>query len=178
MALQVHQLRWAPAPDLQARLEAFELQFDYPLGPDRRFSISHGDDYTRFFRAMGDATCLVAENSNGVAGTLAAITRRLVVPDGRIEEVTYLADLKIAPAARGGRALLRLARAALAISTTSIGYCVVMGGTSVAPDAYTNRLGIPAFPAVGTIDVLRLPTEVAKAGSRARVREVTTAECD
>jgi hypothetical protein len=178
MALQVHQLRSAPAPELQARLEDFERQFDYPLGPDRRFRISHGDDYTRFFNAMGEAVCLVAENSHGVVGTLAVVARRLLTPEGRIEDVTYLADLKIATVARGGRALLQLARAALAVSTTSIGYCVVMDGTRVVPDAYTNRLGIPGFHAVENIDVLRIPADAANAPSHAQVRPVTAEESD
>ena len=44
-------------------LARFEEQFTYPLGPGRTLRISHGDDYPRFFRAIGDAACFVAERS-------------------------------------------------------------------------------------------------------------------
>jgi hypothetical protein len=157
MTIEIHHLRSTPATDLQAKLAEFERQFDYPLGAGQRFVISHEDDYTRFFRAMGNATCLVAEAGAGVLGTLATVTRRLVTPVGETREVTYLADLKIAPAVRGGFVLKRLALAALAMNRTSAGYSVVMRGTKTVPDAYTNRIGIPAFRLLGTIDVLRIP---------------------
>lgn len=157
MAIHIHQLRSTPAPDMQSKLVQFEHQFDYPLGADRRFVISHVEDYPRFFRAMGEATCLVAENAAGVVGTLATVTRRLLTPAGGNLDVTYLADLKIAPAVRGGSVLKRLALAALAINRTTAGYSVVMRGTKAVPEAYTDRIGIPAFRLLGTIDVLQIP---------------------
>jgi hypothetical protein len=53
-----------------------------------------------------------------------------------------------------------------------------MDGTRAAPDAYTNRLGIPGFQAVGSIEVLRIPTDAVKPRSNARVRRVTVETCD
>lgn len=178
MAIHIHQLRSAPAPDMQARLADFERQFDYPLGADRRFVISHGEDYPRFFRAMGEATCLVAEDGAGVVGTLATVTRRLVTPVGRTLEVTYLADLKIAPAVRRGFVLKRLALAALAINRTFAGYSVVMRGTKAVPEAYTNRIGIPAFRLFGTIEVLRIPVGPETAVDSSPAEERPLAETD
>ena len=36
-------------------LAALEKHFRYPLSPTLSFQLDHGDDYTAFFRAMGDA---------------------------------------------------------------------------------------------------------------------------
>lgn len=146
---------------MQERLSDFERQFDYPLGEGDRFFISHGDDYTRFFRAMGEATCLVAEDGTGVVGTLAVTTRYLTTPAGRGVDAAYLADLKIAPKSRGGFVLKQLAHAALAMTRVSAGYSVVMRGTRMVPDAYTDRIGIPAFRHLGAVDVLRIPVNIA-----------------
>jgi hypothetical protein len=178
MAIHIHQLRSTPAPDMQARLAAFEREFDYPLGADRRFVISHGEDYPRFFRTMGDATCLLAEDKGGIVGTLAMVTRRLLTPAGHAREVTYLADLKIAPAVRGGFVLKRLALAALSNNRTTAGYSVVMRGTKAVPEAYTNRIGIPAFRLLGTIDVLRIPVASKIAVDSSAVAERPLAETD
>lgn len=178
MAIHIHQLRSTPAPDMQARLAAFERKFDYPLGADRRFVISHGEDYPRFFRTMGDGTCLVAADEAGIVGTLATVTRRLLTPAGQTREATYLADLKIAPAVRGGFVLKRLALAALAINRTAAGYSVVMRGTKAVPEAYTNRIGIPAFRLLGTIDVLRIPVAPEIAVASSPVEEHPLAETD
>lgn len=178
MTIHIHRLQFAPAPDLQARLVEFERQFEYPLGNNGRFLISHGEDYTRFFRAMGDANCLVAEDVSGVVGTLATVTRHLLTPVGRTVEVTYLADLKIAPAVRGGFVLKRLALAALTLNRTSAGYSVVMRGTKAVPEAYTNRVGIPAFRLLGTIDVLRIPAGSETAADLPPAPERPLAEAD
>src|SRR5437588_48708 len=89
-----------PAPDLARALEVFEEQFSYPLGPGRTFRISHGADYPRFFRAMGEAAVFVAEREGQVLGTVGAALRRLRTPDGTEARVAYLGDLKVLPAAR------------------------------------------------------------------------------
>ena len=72
----------------------------------------------------------------------------------------YLGDLKIAPAARGGRVLVRLAgaMAAWAGGKADTGFGVVMAGTPVTPDRYTGRLGLPAFRELARVAILRLPT--------------------
>jgi hypothetical protein len=73
----------------------------------------------------------------------------------------YLGDLKVLPAARGGRALLRLASAAESLAAeqqVGAAFSVVMDGTRVTPTGYTGRVGIPAFRELGKVTVLRIPT--------------------
>ena len=65
--MNVHALSAPPPTALARALDRFEGQFRYPLGPGRSFRISHGDDYPRFFRAMGEGACFVAER-DGAGG--------------------------------------------------------------------------------------------------------------
>lgn len=151
----------AQAPkELAETLAWFESQFTYPLGPGRFFRISHGDDYARFFRAIGEAACFVAERQGNVLGTLGAALRRLLLPDGQEYPAVYLGDLKITPAARSGRTMMRLVEAMhrWAGSRARAAFSVVMDGTPVTPQRYTGRLGIPLFQEIGKIAVLRLQT--------------------
>lgn len=157
--MTVHVLRTAPPPELAQALERFEEQFRYPLGPGRFFRISHGEDYPRFFRAMGEGACFVAERDGRVLGVLGAALRRLALPGGGERPVLYLGDAKIDPGARGGRTLPRLAEAVRQWvgSRTEAAFAVVMDGTPALPTRYTGRLGIPPFAELGKIMVLRLP---------------------
>jgi hypothetical protein len=154
----VHRLCGPPSAELARALSAFETQFTYPLGPGRFFRISHGDDYPRFFRAIGEAACFVAEDQGRILGTLGTAVRRLALPDGSERPAVYVGDLKVAPAARGGMTLPRLIRAAQqwASARADAAYAVVMDGTPVTPERYTGRLGIPPFREVGKVIVLRL----------------------
>jgi hypothetical protein len=163
----VHQLCGPPPADLARSLGAFETQFTYPLGPGRSFRISHGDDYPRFFRAIGEAACFIAEREGCVLGTLMAAIRRLTLPDGGERPVIYLGDLKIAPAARGGMTLPRLVRNAQtwADGRAEAAFAVVMDGTRVTPERYTGRMGIPPFRELGKVMVLRLSTPTDDAGA-------------
>jgi hypothetical protein len=163
----VHRLCGPPPADLARALGAFERQFTYPLGPGRSFRISHADDYPRFFRAVGEAACFVAERQGRVLGTLGAALRSLALPGGEERTVVYLGDLKVAPMARGGPALLRLVRAAQdwAGARADAAFGVVMDGTPVTPEAYTGRLGIPSFQDLGKLLVLRLATRKVGAGA-------------
>jgi hypothetical protein len=143
---------------LAQALADFEVPFTYPLGPGRFFRISHGEDYTLFFRAQGEAACFIAENKGRVAGALATAVRGLRMPDGTERPAGYLGDLKVSMQARGGLVLAKLARAAegwLQPRVTAA-FGVVMGGTSLTPDAYSGRAGIPAFLEVGRLAILRL----------------------
>ena len=158
--MTVHRLHASPSPALAKALDRFEEQFRYPLGPGRFFRIVHGEDYPRFFRAIGEGSCFVEERAEEVLGVIGVALRRLALPNGEQRSVVYLGDLKIDPAARRGKTLPRLAvavklwvgeRAEAALS-------VVMDGTPVPPTRYTGRLGIPHFTEVGKIVVLRLPT--------------------
>jgi hypothetical protein len=156
----LHQLAGPPHAELGRALEVFEREFTYPLGPGRSFRIEHGDDYPRFFRAIGHAASFVIEGADGVAGTIGVAIRHLLLPEGSERPVVYLGDLKIARHARGGPVLVRLARAAEAWARPQAqsALCVVMDGTRVTPTAYTGRAGIPAFRALGQVIVWRLPT--------------------
>jgi hypothetical protein len=158
--MNVHRLCGPPPAELAQALAAFEKQFTYPLGPGRFFRISHGDDYPRFFRAIGTAACFVVEQQGCVLGTLGVAVRRVALPDGRERTVVYLGDLKVAPAARGGMALPRLVRAAQewAGPQADAAFAVVMDGTPVTPERYTGRLGTPPFCELGKVLVLRLAT--------------------
>lgn len=155
----VHCLHGAIPGALAAELAAFEERFRYPLGPGRTFRISHGDDYSQFFRAIGDATVFVAEREGRVVGCLAVALRELLLPSGEVRQVAYLADLKVAPEARRGFALCRLMTAAAdLVWDVGAAVAVVMEGTPVTPDEYTGRVGIPAFAPLGRVAVLRLPS--------------------
>ena len=163
----MHLLEGPPPPSLAQALAEFEREFTYPLGPGRWFRIAHGDDYPRFFRAMGRAGCFVAQDEGGrVLGTLATAIRRLGLPDGREQPAAYIGDLKVTTQARGGRALFRLARAAQEWGSgeAQAFFSVVMDGTAATPERYTGRAGLPAFAALAKIVVLRLSVSAEAAG--------------
>src|SRR5437868_1889091 len=158
--MKVHQLA-GPAPSVFARaLADFEKPFTYPLGPGESFRISHGDDYTLFFRSQGEGSCFIAANENRIVGALGAAIRSLRFPDGGGRSVAYFGDLKISPECRGGRVLLKLARATEAWLRAKVdaGFGIVMGGTDHTPEAYTGRAGIPAFCELGRVAILRIST--------------------
>jgi hypothetical protein len=158
--MNLHRLQGPPAPALEGALAEFEAQFTYPLGPGRTFRISHGADYPRFFRAIGDASCFVAERQGRVLGVVSVAVMPLLLPDGGERPVAYIGDLKVAVDVRGGPVFLRLARAGegwLRPRVTAA-FGVVMAGTAATPEAYTGRVGIPAFRLLGKVIVLRLAT--------------------
>lgn len=154
----MHALEAVASSRLASALERFERQFTYPLGPGRSFRISHGDDYVRFFRAMGEARCFVAERDRRVLGVLGAALRPLVFPGGERRTALYLGDLKVDPSVQGGRMVLRLAAAVATWldERTDLAFGVVMDGTKATPAQYTGRLGLPGFAALGKIAVVRL----------------------
>jgi hypothetical protein len=146
------------SPALAKALADFEAPFTYPLGPGKFFRITHGEDYTLFFRAMGNEACFIAECQGCVAGVLCTAVRILWLPDGTKRKVAYIGDLKIAEEARGGTVLLRLARAAEAWLRPRVdaGFGVVMDGTARTPEDYTGRCGIPVFRDLGQLVVFRI----------------------
>lgn len=148
--------RWEAGPG-PGGFAAFERAFSYPFGEGRRFRIDHGEEPLRFFAACGTAVRFTAEEGGAVVGTLTATRRRLRAPSGRELRAAYLGDLKVSEAARGGTALARLARAALAeLSGVDAAYAVVMDGTERTPDLYTGRAGLPAFKPLARVVVLRV----------------------
>jgi hypothetical protein len=156
--MKIHQLSAPPSPGLAHALAEFEEPFNYPLGAGRFFRISHGADHTLFFRAQGNAACFIAENQGRVVGALGTAIRILWLPDGSERKVAYFGDLKIANHARGGLVLMRLARAAEAWLRPKVqaGFGVVMTGTSLTPQAYTGRAGIPDFKELGRLTIFRI----------------------
>lgn len=156
--MTIRQLVDTPTSEVAAALATFEEQFHYPLGSGRTFTIRHGDDYPRFFRAMGEACCLVAEQDDRVVGVLSVAVRPIQHPDRSVTNTAYFADLKIAPSAARGQVLLRLFAAAQhwAAARATSAYGVVMDGTASTPSAYTGRCGFPEFAPLAQIAVLRL----------------------
>ncbi len=156
--MRVHPISGPPPLDLARGLEEFEKPFTYPLGVGTFFRICHGNDYTLFFRAQGNATCFVAEREGRVIGVLGTVIRRLWLPDGAEKMAAYFGDLKIAAEAQGGTVLLRLARAAerWLRPKVEIGFGIVMGGTRLMPDSYTGRAGIPSFENLGRLVLFRI----------------------
>ena len=151
--MRIHKVTRAPF----LKLAAFERRFRYPLGKTATFRISHGSDYSLFFRSMGRAVCFVAEKEGRIVGSAGASILKLMRPDGAIRPAVYVGDVKVAPEERGGMVLHGLLSA---IDHWAGGledaFSVVMEGTSVAPDAYTGRAGIPAFKKLGEIVLWRL----------------------
>lgn len=156
----VQRIHAAPAIELARALAEFEAQFRYPLGPGRTFRISHGDDYPRFFRAMGDAACFIAIHEGEVIGTLGATIRRLTQADAGERLVAYLGDLKVASVARRGRAVIELVRAMIEWASPRVdaAFSVVMDGTAVTPERYAGRMGIPRMEAIGKAIIFQLRT--------------------
>lgn len=162
----------APAQELSRALAEFERQFTYPLGPGRSFRISHGDDYPRFFRAMGEAASLVVAENDKVFGVLGIAVRRLLLPDGKELTTAYFGDLKVDPAARKGFIYLRLAWAAdtRLKDKTNVGFAVVMDGTRATPDQYTGGFGIPAAHVLGKTIVWQFRCESPGSPTNAAIR--------
>lgn len=159
--MRIHSLTSPPPPNLACALEEFEYSFLYPLGPKQKFRISHGREYLPFFRAMGEATLLVAEHAGDVLGTL-VLVRRMVqtrTSAGMQESPAfYLCDLKVRSEWQRTPLLLRLIAAARKLIESSgvrRCYCVVMDGTRRLPTSYTGRLEIPPFEKLGEIMIIR-----------------------
>lgn len=147
---------------LAAALKIFEAEFRYPLGRDRWFTISHGEDYTRFFRAIGEARCFIACRDARVIGVISVSHCRMRKTNDEWVTAAYISDLKVS-ATGGGRCLLRLLRNAAAWARrapTTAGFSVIMDGTARRPTAYTGRLGIPAYTELGKLMVLRIPSDL------------------
>ncbi|MCO8125134.1 hypothetical protein NHH03_25585 [Stieleria sp. TO1_6] len=152
-----------PPDPFAAALHEFESQFHYPLGSDASFRISHGDDYTRFFRAIGDARCFVASDAGMVHGVISVALCDLHQPGGEVVRGVYFCDLKIKPAGIGrGRVLIKLFAAVKDWigQQAQFGFGVVMDGTSQIPTDYTGRLGIERFAPLAQLSILRIPSDI------------------
>ncbi len=158
--MKIHRITEGPTVEMARSLTRFEREFRYPLGQSESFSISHGDDYPRFFRSMGQASIYLAEISGDIVGSLAVVHRTILSADGSEIPAAYLADAKVAEKFRGGMVLGRLAVAArdgILASGRTAAFSVVMTG-SAPSDRYTGRLGIPKFEELGRLAILRFDT--------------------
>ena len=158
--MKIHCLTAPPPADLAGALAEFEKEFRYPLGPSDTFSISHGEDYTRFFRSMGEAHVFLAIIADEIAGALAAISRNVLLADGTSIPAVYLCDTKVVGKHRGKMVLGRLVMAArdqIMESGNKAAFSVVMDG-SIPSDQHTGRLGIPQFDELGKLAILRYDT--------------------
>jgi len=157
--MTVHRIHADP-PALSAQaLASFEAQFRYPLGEAGTFSVSHGEDYSRFYRSIGQPSwCYLAEDSGLVVGSL-CLARQRVQTEGA-DTLLYLGDLKVLPRPDRGLVLRNLARAAMQEQDLSAraAYGVVMDGTAATPERYSGRVGIPAFRPCGKLSILRIDT--------------------
>src|SRR5262249_30973080 len=126
----------------------------------------HGDDYPRFYRAMGDARCFVALECGRVVGVLCAALRPLLWPDGGERLVGYLGDLKTVSDIRSGWVLLEFLAGVEAWGRrrAAEAFGVVMDGTRATPDRYSGKVGIPLFSALGKTMVFRFPCSPATKG--------------
>ena len=157
--MKIHCFHAQPSPDLAEKLRVFERQFQYPLGEHQSFRVSHGEDYTRFYRAIGEATCFAAEHRGEVVGVLSTAIRQLLFPQGNREEVVYVGDLKVVPSNVSGFALFQLMATTWEFHKRNqgMGFGVMMDGTKIEPDRYTGRLGLPKFVTLGKVMILRIP---------------------
>ncbi len=156
--MNLHPLHEKPDAVTVEALADFEAQFRYPLAQADWFSISHGADYTRFYRSIGDpAACFIAEENGQVLGSISLVEQPMQTPTGD-RSLLYIGDLKALPGLRRGRTLLQLAKTAMQgrnpASTSAYG--VVMGGSKISPDAYTGRFGIPPFRQLAELRILRI----------------------
>ncbi len=161
--MHIHRFEEAPPVGVASALDQFERQFKYPLGVGRSFHISHGEDYPRFFRAIGGTgagASFVAESNNGeILGTLGVALRAVQLPGGEVVNSAYLGDLKTVSDPRRARTLVALAAKAYAWGRergAAAAYGVVMDGTPRSPSTYSGRFGIPAFGVISHVRVLRL----------------------
>lgn len=159
--MKYHILQHNPDRRLQKRLEAFETQFHYPLGEENWFSIDHGPHYLNFYLAMGPATCIVAEDEEGVQGTLCAAMRSLYTPLPKsFQKIGYLGDLKVAPLYQGQglsyRLLHEMAPHFLEPNLPLMG--IVMDGTPLTPIHYTGKKGVQTFYPLQKMVILQIQT--------------------
>lgn len=181
--MNIISIHHSPERKLAAAINIFEHEFVYPLGSDRHFRISHGDDLTSnawyFFCTLGNpAVYLVAERHGRILGSIGAALRHIVQPNGTSTVGLYLGDLKVSAGERGGLVLYRLFHA---LKTWSLihapcgvltAYSIVMDGTSITPESYSGRLGFPAFKALGTSTIVWLHT-TGEVAPRAAVQSVS-----
>ncbi len=158
--MTIHSLHAGPSAIPEPALSTFEAKFRYPLGDAGFFSISHGPDYSRFYRSIGSpAWTYLATASGRVLGSLSLALQAVQMPGA--DSLLYLGDLKVLPVPDRGRVLRNLAQTALRDQdppSAGAAYGIVMDGTAATPETYSGRAGIPSFHRCGSLLVLRIPS--------------------
>ena len=159
--MKISMITLAPDEELADGLASFERQFRYPLGEEKQFSISHGRDYPRFFRAIGEPACFVAQDRGEVVGVVGCALAHLRTPTNQTIPAAYFGDIKISPKARATRTLYQLFKTTQAwlAGRAKVGFGVVMDNTAVLPERYTGKIGFPLFDVAGTITLFHIDTE-------------------
>jgi len=157
--MNIFPLDYHPDKALAAALRKFELQFRYPLGDTTHFHISHGADYSAFYRSMGSQFSLFIAMEEQVCGVIAVVLRTLRRPDGKQQITAYVGDLKVAPQYQGSGLSAQLMRAALywAKPRCDTGFAVVMEGTAITPDRYSKIYSLPDFTMTNRQIIVGLP---------------------
>lgn len=145
---------------LKTSLATFERQFHYPLGENQSFSISHGEDYTAFYRSMGKATCLMAKtDENKILGTFCASLRYIQKTDkAQAVPALYLGDLKIDVIQQKTRLFYQLAKrmSELVDGDNEIALSVMMDGTkNTPPSTYSGRVNFTSFLPISNYYILK-----------------------
>lgn len=143
------------------KISNFEAGFRYPLSATEHFSISHGADYSLFYRSMGKSLVLAVEQDELPIATVAATIRELRAPGGTIHRCAYIGDLKYRKSAGASRKLLSLLLELQdwCIQNADSALAVVMGGTQNLPDSYSGRLGLREMKQLGTMHIYRIPLQ-------------------
>ena len=160
--MKLYQLNEKPDAPLSKALQTFEREFQYPLGENATFTISHGDDYANFYRSMGEATCFLLKKREEIIGSFCYALRSMVKKENnRKKRIAYLGDLKILPSYKNTRAYYLLAKNMLSILSGKVDSAigVVMKGTQKVPTQYTGKLNIPYFNPIEEISILQIKTE-------------------
>jgi len=138
-------------------LQRFEQHFSYPLDKSTNFRIEHGLDYSLFFRSIGQGISFLAEIDRDIVASIGLSKRRVLLPSGEITKALYIGDLKIIPEYRRGKVLWNLVNSATEwIGDTSNALGLVMKGTSLLPNQYTGKAGVPPFEELGKSVLYRL----------------------
>lgn len=166
----------------QNRISAFEAGFRYPLSMTENFSISHGADYSLFYRSMGESLVLAAEQGELPIATVAATIRELKNPSGKIHRCAYIGDLKYNKSVGASRKLLSLLLELQnwCVQKADSAIAIVMGGTQNLPDSYSGRLGLKEMKQLGTMQIYRIPVRSAESSRQFRQAERidgTIADC-
>lgn len=104
------------------RVAELEAKAEYPLGPNEKFKINHGEDYFAFFKRLGEVHYFVCLDNDKVVGVGAGCLRTI-----ENRKVWYLCDLKVIPEYRGRYIPMHMFKKAAYLATKSTtGYAISM----------------------------------------------------